>query len=439
MLFKKIQALALTTVMVFSGLGLVQTMAKDKAKIFIAGDSTACIYGRDDNYSVAREGWGMAFSYMVNEDKAEVVDLALSGRSSKSYIIEDNYKTLLNDMGEGDYLIIQFGHNDQKADKPEEANDPTRIRYTSDKGDKDTEGSFKHSLYVNFVLPAEERGATPILCTPVSRHDFEDGKCTDSHGNYDDCIRELAKELNIPCVDMTTLTSDLYNLEGETQTQAYHAIYKDVEKGKYGHDDTHFNKYGALTVAELARGELLKIDGIKDLLRPAKTYTQTYTKYYTVKRADYAATMARILGAEPVEDADEVFIDTNKETNPNEIAYLQAAKDLGIIKGDDKGNFNPDTELKFEDMAIMTARTLAIAGFEPYDYDYNIKNVRDFAKADANTVMYYFENVIVNDVKGDEAIDMVSAESMYVNLYDLIHEEADVEKVQTLEEIEKVE
>lgn len=439
MLFKKLSAAALALVFAFSGLSLTSVMAKDKQKIFIAGDSTACIYGRDDNYSVQREGWGMAFSYMVNEDKAEVVDLALSGRSSKSYIIEDNYKTLLNDMGEGDYLIIQFGHNDQKADKPEEANDPTRVRYTSDEGDKDTDGSFKHSLYANFILPAQERGATPILCTPVSRHEFEDGKCTDSHGKYDDCIRELAEELNIPCVDMTQLTSDLYDAEGASQTQAYHAIYKSVEKGKYGHDDTHFNKYGALTVAEIARGELLKIDGIKDLLKPSKTYTQAYTKYYTVKRADYAATMARILGDDPVEDADKVFNDTDKNTNPDNIAYLQAAKDLGIIKGDDKGNFNPDTELKFEDLAIMTARTLALAGLSPSDYDYNIKNVRDYAKSDVNTVMYYFENIIVSDIKGDEAIDLASAESMYVNIYDFINEEAEVEKVQTLEEIEKVE
>ncbi len=432
MLFKRFSAFVLSAVMTISGIGAVNVMADDKVKIFIAGDSTACIYGIDDNYSVRREGWGMALPYLIYEDKAEVVDLAMSGRSSKSFTVEENYNTLLNDMGEGDYLIIQFGHNDAKKTKPEDLEN----RYTSDEGDKETEGSFKNSLYTNYILKAQEKGATPILMTPVSRNDFdENGVCTDSHGNYDDCVRELAQECGISCVDMTTLTADFYTSIGSTQTSAYHAIYKDAEKGKYGHDDTHYNKYGAITVANIARDELLKIDGIKDLLRPTGTYTTSYTKDYTVTREDYAATMARILKADPVENPGNVFNDISADDE--DAVYLKAAKDLGIVKGDDKGNFNPDSPLKFSDLAIMTVRTigdeadlkeLSSAASYSEEIDKAVKIVKS-----------YFGDALVADVRADEYIDMASAFSMYVNIYDLVTDTSAVEEVQTAEEIEKVE
>ncbi len=426
-MLKRVSALMLSALMTISGIGAVNVMAQNKAKIFIAGDSTACIYESDDNYSVKREGWGMALPYMIYEDKAEVVNLAMSGRSSKSFTVEENYQTLLNDMGEGDYLIIQFGHNDAKKTKPEDLEN----RYTSDEGDKDTDGSFKNSLYKNYILKAQEKGAVPILVTPVSRNDFdENGVCKDTHGNYDDCVRELAEELNISCVDLTKLTSDLYTSLGKTQTNMLHAIYKDAEKGAYGHDDTHFNKLGALTVAELARGEFLKIDGIKDLVRPAKTYTQNFTKNYTVTRADYAVTMARILKADSVENADNVFNDV-KADNEN-AGYLQAAKDLGIIKGDDKNNFNPDLPLKFGDLALMTYRTINIGKSDSYSYSDELTQAVSALKDE-------FKDAIVDDVKNDELIDMASAFSMYVNVYDLVTDSSKVEKIQTADEIEKVE
>lgn len=422
-MLKRFSALMISALMTVSGIGVVNVMAQNKTKIFIAGDSTACIYGSDDNYSVKREGWGMALPYMLYEDKAEVVNLAMSGRSSKSFTTEENYQTLLNDMSEGDFLIIQFGHNDAKKTKPEDLQN----RYTSDQGDKETEGSFKNSLYKNYILKAQEKGAVPILVTPVSRNSFDENEvCEDSHGNYDDCVRELAEECSISCVDLTKLTSDLYTILGPTQTSMLHAIYKDPEKGKYGHDDTHFNKLGALTVAELARTELLKIDGIKDVLRPAKTYNKSYAKAYTVTRADYAAAMARILKADPVENPDNLFNDV-KSDNEN-APYLQAAKELGIIKGDGKGNFNPDSPLKFSHLALMTCRTINKSLDSANELEAAVAAVKD-----------QFGDAIVEDVKNDELIDIASAFSMYVNIYDLVTDSSKVEKVQSAEEIEKVE
>ena len=209
MRLKAILALSLSAVMFTTGMGAVNTMAEEKNKIFIVGDSTACKYGSDDNYAVPRAGWGMYLDMFTHD--AEVVDLAKSGRSSKSLTVEDEYKTLLNDMGKGDYLLIQFGLNDAKKSSEEDI----QTRYTDPEGDKDTEGSFKNSLYKNYVVPAIEKGAKPILITPISRRSFnDDGTVKDTHGLYDDCVRELAKELDIPCVDATKLTAELYKDEG---------------------------------------------------------------------------------------------------------------------------------------------------------------------------------------------------------------------------------
>lgn len=468
MLLKKITAVFLSTIMAVSSFGAVGVMAKDKTKIYIVGDSTACKYERDDNYAVAREGWGMAFHYMVQDDKAEVVDLALSGRSSKSFIIEDNYKTLIDNMKSGDYLLIQFGHNDEKEDNPEEAaKDITRVRHTTVDGDKETEGSFKYYLYNYYIKPAEEKGVTPILLTPIARHEFdENGKVSDSHLGYDNTMKELAKECDVDCVDMTSLTTDLYNSLGEEQSMAYHAIFKSPEKGVYGHDNTHLNRYGALEVAELARTGLLNIDGIKDIIRPSRTYTSDYIQYYTVKRSDFASTMARTLGAVVVKDeaalnelenidnkpvvvesnVNSVFSDVDKNTNPENIpesaSYIQAAKDLGIIQGDDNGKFNPSSQLKFQDMAVMAARTIRKAGLEPVNMDnFTIKNQKDYASDGINVINYYFSNEIAKDVDANADIDLVSAYSMYVNVYDLLVSESDNNEiqVQSSADIEKVE
>ena len=73
-------------------------------------------------------------------------------------------------------------------------------------------------MYKNYIEPAEEKGAKPVLLTPLVRHEFEeDGKVKDTHGNYDDAIRELAKETNVPCIDVNQMTTDLYNNMGSEE------------------------------------------------------------------------------------------------------------------------------------------------------------------------------------------------------------------------------
>ena len=96
----------------------------------------------------------------IRSDNVKVVNIALSGRSSQSYLSEPEYNTLINGMKQGDYLLIGFGHNDEKTEKE---------RYTSPVGDYMTEGTFANTLYVNYIRKARNAGCYPILCTPIVR------------------------------------------------------------------------------------------------------------------------------------------------------------------------------------------------------------------------------------------------------------------------------
>ena len=211
--------------------------------VYIVGDSTSCEYGYDENYAIPRAGWGMYLSEFLN-DKAKVVNLALAGRSSKSFTIEENYKKLFENIKEGDFLLIQFGHNDEKNKTEEDL----KTRYTDPQGDVNTEGSFKNSLYMNYILPAWEKGAVPVLISPVSRRKFdENGFLTNSHGLYDDAVMELAKEKDIYFIDMTYITESLYSNNLEiNETKDFHAVYKDFSKGI---DNTHYSHTGAKHIA----------------------------------------------------------------------------------------------------------------------------------------------------------------------------------------------
>ena len=175
MKLKRIITGVLASVMCVGAFNVTSAFASDETNIFIVGDSTSCIYGYDDNYALPRAGWGMYLGDFLRS-KYHVEDLAMSGRSSKSFATEDNYKKLLSEMNDGDYVLIQFGHNDAKNKTEADIQN----RYTDADGDVKTEGSFKNSLYKNYIEPAEEKGAKPVLLTPIVRHEFdENGKVID--------------------------------------------------------------------------------------------------------------------------------------------------------------------------------------------------------------------------------------------------------------------
>lgn len=215
-------------------------------KIFVVGDSTYSSFS--DSYYIPRYGIGTRIQDYLNEKKIEVVNLAMSGRSSKSFTTEANYQTLKNNIKKGDYLIIGFGHNDEKAEES---------RYTNPNGSKEDAGSFKNSLYENYIKLALDKKATPILCTPIVRR--APGKAYEGSyvhitndvegfpgGDYPKAIRELGAETGTLVIDLTQITKDRYEKLGDEETAKFHA---QISHKPASVDNTHLNYYGAAVVA----------------------------------------------------------------------------------------------------------------------------------------------------------------------------------------------
>ncbi|PNI08870.1 pectin esterase [Arthrobacter sp. AFG7.2] len=211
--------------------------------IFVVGDSTSSAYQHSER---PRAGWGQALPLLLGP-QAEVFDYAWSGASSKSFADAG----LLDEVGAmlrpGDYLLISFGHNDEKVQDPARGTDP--------------QTTFKEYLQ-KYLDRAAGSGAKAVLVTPVERRRFSAlGVAQDSHGSYPQAVRELAAATGTPLVDLTASSKDLWQKLGAEGTKS-HFLY--AAPGQYPQypegvaDNTHFQAEGALAVARLVAVELQK-------------------------------------------------------------------------------------------------------------------------------------------------------------------------------------
>jgi lysophospholipase L1-like esterase len=190
-------------------------------------------------------GWCEAFPNFVLAN-VEVKNRAMNGRSSKSFITEDRWQWVLDSLKTGDYVFIQFGHNDQKIQ------DSTR--YT------EPFTSYRKNLE-RFVRETREKGATPILFTSIVRRKFENGMLTDTHGNYPLVTRLVAAEMNVPLIDLQMLTAGAVTALGEEPSKQIYLWTLPTEKfPKERKDDTHLSVEGAQLVAKLAAQQLMLLD-----------------------------------------------------------------------------------------------------------------------------------------------------------------------------------
>lgn len=232
--------------------------------MYLVGDSTVASFA--DSYFYPRYGYGTQVGNYLS-DKVTVKNLALSGRSSKSFLTEANYTTLKNNLKEGDILVIGFGHNDEKSDDTARFTDAS-LPYTDP-------ASFGYYLYEYYIKLAEEKGAIPILCTPIVRAQKDDNYSgAEGHntatGDYAAAIRELGDVYGVDVIDLTVLTRNRYEEIGFAEACYYHAVIN----GKYDTDGTtvipnmetvdktHLNIYGAKFVAYLFASEMAELDGI---------------------------------------------------------------------------------------------------------------------------------------------------------------------------------
>lgn len=217
------------------------TGSRQNFTIFTIGDSTMA-NKKPEVYP--ETGWCQVLaSYFVKGVK--VNNHAVNGRSTKSFIGEKRWKAVLDSIKTGDYVFIQFGHNDEKA------NDTTR--YTT------PFGTYSENLE-RFVLEARSGGATPVLFTPIVRRKFgENGKLTDTHGDYPEATRRVSKELNVPLIDLQKLTEEWVNSLGDEPSKEYFLwTYPDTKFPEGRKDDTHLSEKGARKVAQLALKECIR-------------------------------------------------------------------------------------------------------------------------------------------------------------------------------------
>ena len=239
-----------------------------EATVWVVGDSTVSAF--NDHYYLPREGYGEEIASYFN---ASVYNLARSGASSKDFAAMSQYETLLNGsalipaLGDADtenFLIIGFGHNDEKTEA---------ARFTDPTDDYRTPGSFANSLYTHYILPAIERGVIPVVCTPIARltkeNTLESYAGTAGHvtadaaigdtvfpgGSYAQAILDMVKALQaegvaIEYIDLTEATI-LENIAMDQDAQWLHSFTgaKYAEDGETlvptGLDQTHTNRYGA--------------------------------------------------------------------------------------------------------------------------------------------------------------------------------------------------
>lgn len=397
--------------------------------VYVVGDSTACHYinTKDDPayeegvtdlndpyFWYKRVGFGDKIGDYLDPN-ATVVNLALSGRSSKSFAtginesgLTDeaavaNYAQLKNNIKEGDYLIIAFGHNDEKSDA---------YRYTSPVGDKDTAGSFQNSLYENYIKVAQDAGATPILCTPIIRSNASAAnsdrltpaeKHVTSEGDYGQAIKDLGAATGVTVIDNLQNTIDLFNLyqseltviAGTVKTsgpvvstdEAGNTVVTDptgyfrmqaADQG-LGVDTTHLNNFGAKMVAYKFAQSLAATDN---------------------GLADYVLTDA----AEPVFSNDDCY-------NPDWVAFDESnytpstiwkttAPWAGSAFGSGIGSINEDSHSPFEI-------------FESADGSVNLQvagNKGKIASSEDGIVMYFQEI--------DANADFTLSATAHVNTYD---------------------
>ena len=292
---------------------------KYNGTIYVVGDSTVCDFS--DDYYLPRKGYGTELATYLNVDAANVKNLALSGRSSKSFTTETNYTTLTNSIGAGDYLIIGFGHNDEKSAEPARFCDPA--------GSKDTEKtskgtSFKWSLYEKYIKVAQAKGATPILCTPIIRYDdsavYSGSKVHNtSDGDYAKAIIDLGAEVNVTVIDLTGATKREYlnDIDGAAYYHAHSKYYVasndeikaagtyDGTERPVGKDDTHINKYGAKMIAYNFAQLLLETDC--DLNTSVRT-----NMAHPTKADDYAGAIKQTFVLKPYTPFDVANYTNNK-------------------------------------------------------------------------------------------------------------------------------
>ena len=253
-------------ILIFLFLLICGKITFSKITVFTIGDSTMA----EKSLTSTERGWGMLLPTFVNPDSVIISNNGFNGRSTKSFINEGRWTTVLNQLKAGDFVFIQFGHNDEKLDTYLHT-DP----YTT----------FSQNLE-KFIIETRAKGATPILLTPIVRRSFDNkGFLTDTHGEYPDAIRKVSGDMNVPLIDMELKTRLLENIAGLEGSRKFHEWFPPKEI-----DNTHLCNYGAYVVARMCAEDIQALNiavPLNNVPSPLKNANEsTYKLAYTMLNKD---------------------------------------------------------------------------------------------------------------------------------------------------------
>ncbi len=218
---------------------------RDPVKLFIAGDSTAATYTSTDKN---QQGWGAVLQEFFDPAKLEVVNAARGGRSSRTFITEGHWEKMLAEVRAGDFVIIQFGHNDAGAlnQEPPGSTRPLRARGSiAGVGDESEEidnvVTGKHETVYSFgwylrkmIADTRAKGATPILMTLTRTNHWKDGRIQCPSDTYRRWDWQTAQTEKVAFVDLSRIIADRYQREGAPAVTA-----------QFINDTVHTNVAGA--------------------------------------------------------------------------------------------------------------------------------------------------------------------------------------------------
>jgi len=240
----------------------IEILPSDSAlTVFLCGDSTVV-----DQENEPWCSWGQIIPLFFN-DKVCFANYAASGETSSGFIARGRLDKLLTQVKTGDYIFVEFGHNDQK-----------------EKGEgKGAYLNFTDRLK-DFIVTAREKGAIPVFVTPTQRRSFnEEGKIVDTHGDYPNAMRKLATEENIPLIDLHSYTRTLYEalgVENSVNVFVHYPANTFPNQEKPLKDNTHFNPFGANQVAKCV------VYGMKQIDLPLVQYLRDEVKDFTPSKPD---------------------------------------------------------------------------------------------------------------------------------------------------------
>jgi len=211
-----------------------------KTKVFLVGDSTMSI---KDSSTYPETGWGMPF-VLFFDSSVSIENVAQNGRSTKSFIEEKRWQNVMDNLSEGDYVFIQFGHNDEVKEKVG--------RYT-------TPDEFMGNL-TRFVKDVRSKHAFPVLITPVARRKFDSTNHeVDTHEIYAALVKKVAAEQKTPLIDLNAKSMALLQELGPDKSVF---LFNHLAAGEHPNypsgkqDDTHFSELGARKMAEIVLAEI---------------------------------------------------------------------------------------------------------------------------------------------------------------------------------------